>query len=118
MGTKGQTDMAKVVSSSEAKARFGSMLKLARDKHEQVIIEVHGEPEAVLISYSEYQVYEELKERNRRREALEALQALRDEVTANTQDLTEEEAYRLAGVSEGIAKQLIEKDQETLPETL
>ncbi len=109
--------MAKIISSTEAKARFGSILKLARDKHEQVIIEVHGEPEAVLISYREYQVYEQLKEMNRRREALAALQTLRDEVTANSQDLTEEEAYRLAGISGGIAKQLIEKDQATSPET-
>ncbi len=110
--------MAKVVSSTEAKARFGSMLKLARDKHEQVIIEVHGEPEAVLISYDEYQLLKGLKEQNRRREALEALQALRDEVTTQMSELTEEEAYKLAGISEGIAKKLIEKDQETYPTTL
>lgn len=80
--------MAKTVSASEAKSRFGSMLKQA--KQEEVIIEVHGEPEAVLISYKDYQQYEGLKELNRRQEALKALRALRDEVTANTQDLTEE----------------------------
>jgi len=97
-----------VVSASEAKSRFGSMLKQA--KQEQVIIEVHGEPEAVLISYTEYQQYEELKELKRRREALEALKALRDEVVAHTQDLTEEEAYKLAGISERSAQKLIAED--------
>jgi len=110
MNSKGQIDMTKVFSSTEVKARFGTILKLAKD--EQVIIEVHGEPEAVLISYSEYQLFEELRESNRRREALKALQEFRGEVTAGIQDLTEEEVYRLAGISEVIAKGIIEKDKE------
>ncbi|MEZ4862063.1 MAG: type II toxin-antitoxin system Phd/YefM family antitoxin [Caldilineaceae bacterium] len=106
--------MTKIVSASEAKSRFGSVLKQAQQ--EEIIIKVHGEPEAVLISYKEYQQYEGLKEMNRRRETLEALQALRDEALANTQDLSEEEVYRLAGVSEATAKKLIVQDNKIFPE--
>ncbi len=102
--------MAKIVSASEAKSRFGSMLKQAQQ--EQVIIEVHGEPEAVLISYEEYQLTEALKEQNRRREAWEAFQSLGKEIAANSPDLTEEEAYELAGISEEIAQEIIQKDKE------
>jgi prevent-host-death family protein len=116
MNDKGQEKMAKVVSSTEAKARLGSMLKWARDNQDNVIIEVHGEPEAVLISYAEYQFLEKLKEMHRRQEALSALRALRDEVTANTLELSDHEVYKLAGVSEGIAQKLIAQDHPTLPE--
>ena len=102
--------MTKIVSASEAKSRFGSMLKQAQQ--EQVIIEVNGEPEAVLISYDEYKLVEGLKEQNRRRVALEAFQSLRSEVAARMPDLTDEEAYKLAGISDSIAKEIIEKDKE------
>lgn len=106
--------MTKIVSASEAKSRFGSMLKQAQQ--EQVIIEVHGEPEAVLISYDEYKLMEELKEQNRRQKAWEAFENLRKEVATRMPDLTDEEAYKLAGVSDEIAKELIEKDKELLSE--
>ena len=101
--------MAKVVSASEAKSRFGFMLKQA--KQEQVIIEVHGAPEAVLISYHDYQLFEGFKEQNRRREAWEAFKSLRDEVSAQTLELTEQEAYELAGISEEVAKEIIQEDK-------
>jgi prevent-host-death family protein len=110
MNTKGQAQMAMIVTASEAKLRFGSMLKQAQQ--EQVIIKVHGEPEAVLISYEEYQLTEALKEQNRRRKALEAFQSVRKEVAARMPDLTDEEAYKLAGVSDSIATEIIEKDRE------
>ncbi len=108
--------MTKVVSSTEAKARFGLMLKQA--KQEQVIIEIHGEPEAVLISYSDYQLFEGFKEQNRRREAWEAFKSLRDDVAAQTPELTEEEAYALAGISEEIAKEIIQTDKEAFSKKL
>jgi len=102
--------MAKIISASEAKSRFGSMLKQVQQ--EQVIIKVHGEPEAVLISYNEYKLVEGLKEQNRRRKAWEAFQAVGREVAVKFPDLTEEELYKLAGVSDSIAQEIIEKDKE------
>jgi len=108
--------MAKVVSSTEAKARLGSMLKWARDHQDNVVIEVHGQPEAVLIPYVEYQFLEKLKEMHRRQEALSALRALRNEMMANTPALSEEEVYKLAGVSAGIAQKLIEQDNQIVLE--
>lgn len=106
--------MTKVISASVAKSRFGSMLKQV--KHEQIIIEVHGEPEAVVISYEEFQQYEQLKEQNRRQKAWEAFKALSDTVALRSPELTETEAYELAGVSDEIANELIEKDKELSPE--
>jgi prevent-host-death family protein len=100
------------VSSTEAKSRLGAMLKWTKENQDEVIIRVHGEPEGVLISYEEYQKFEELRMRERKREVLEILRQLREEVRANTSELSKEEAYRLAGISESIAKKIIENDKE------
>jgi prevent-host-death family protein len=112
MNKRGAETMTRVVSSSEAKARLGLMMKWARENQDQVIIEVHGQPGAVLISYAEYQQLEKLKEQNRRKEALVALQALREEVAANTAKWSEKEAYQEAGVSPRIAQKLIDHDHQ------
>lgn len=100
--------MQKIVSSTEAKSRFGTLLKWI--KEHEVIIRVHGEPEAVLISYEDYRQIEELRERERRRIALETLRKLREEVTAQV-DLSQEEAYVIAGMSPGVARRIVEYDQ-------
>jgi prevent-host-death family protein len=104
--------MPKIVSSSEAKSRFGSMLRWTKENKDEVVIQVHGEPEGVLMSYEEYQKVEVLRKRARKREALEALKELRREVRSRTPDLTEEEAYKLSGFSEEAASRLVEKDRE------
>ena len=108
--------MATIVSASEAKSRFGSMLKQAQQ--EQVIIKVHGEPEAVLISFTEYKLLEGLKEQNRRREAWAAFQSLSKKIASRSPDLTEKEAYELAGISADIAEELIQNDAELSSATL
>ncbi len=101
--------MPKSVTATEAKSRFGTLLKWVKEK--EVIIRVHGEPEAVLISYEDYRQLEEMRERERRRVALEALRQLREEVAAQV-DLPQEEAYMMAGMSEEVARRIVEQDRQ------
>lgn len=60
------------------------------------MIESHGKPTAVLISYEVYRELREARDQQRRQEAMNALWRLRDEVRARNQDLTEKEADAIA----------------------
>ncbi len=61
-----------------------------------MIVESHGEPRAVIISFDEYEKLQGLREQQRRREALDKLRQLKAEVSSRNQDLTEAQAYELA----------------------
>ena len=72
--------MLKSVSSSEAKSRFGELLKWTTENQDKVIVKLYGEPTAVIISYAEYEELERLRKQEQKRKVLEALDRLRDEV--------------------------------------
>lgn len=103
--------MPKTVSSSEAKARFGELLKWTAESKDKVIVKLYGEPTAVIISYAEYTEVEKLRKREQKRKALDALNALRDEARRQNPDLSDEEAYRLAGFSEEVIQETLETDK-------
>jgi prevent-host-death family protein len=84
------------VSATEAKNRLGTIIGRVSRGEDDVVIENHGKPTAVLISYELYRELREAQDRLRRREAMDALWRLRDEVRARNQDLTEEEADAIA----------------------
>lgn len=86
----------KTVSATEAKNRLGAFLGEVSRGEDEVIIENHGKPTAVLLSYEVYRELREAQDRQRRRDAMEAIWRLRDEVRARNQDLTEEEADAIA----------------------
>lgn len=86
----------KTVSATEAKNRLGAFLREVSRGENDVIIESHGKPTAVLLSYETYRQFRELQDRQRRRDAMEALRQLRAEVRARNLDLTEEEADAIA----------------------
>ena len=86
----------KTVSATEAKNRLGTFLGEVSRGETEVIIENHGKPTAVLLSYEAYRQLRELQDRQRRREAMDALRQLRAEVRARNLDLTEEEADAIA----------------------
>ncbi len=86
----------KTVSATEAKNRLGTFIGEVARGGDDVVIENHGKPTAVLISYEVYRDLREVQDRQRRREAMDALWRLRDEVQARNQDLTEEEADAIA----------------------
>ena len=104
--------MSKTMSSTEAKVRFGALLKWVNESHDAVIIKRNGQPVAAILSYAEYEEVEKLRKREQKRKALEALDALRDEVRLQNPDLTAEEAYRAAGFSEEVIQETLQADAE------
>ena len=88
--------MPKTVSASEAKTNFGTVVDWAVQQKDEVIIQSHGEPKAVLISFTEFQKLAKLREQERRRQALAEMERLRMEVSARNQDLSEEEGDAFA----------------------
>jgi prevent-host-death family protein len=91
--------MPKTVSASEAKNKLGAVLSWVRDNQDEVIIESHGEPAVVVMSFAEYEKVKTLKEQERRKQALQKLRGLREQVRANenNQDIiSEEQALEIA----------------------
>jgi PHD/YefM family antitoxin component YafN of YafNO toxin-antitoxin module len=66
------------------------------DEGDEVIVERQGRPQVVILSFAEYEKVQELRERQRRQDALEQLRRLRDEISAQTQDLTPEQIEEIA----------------------
>jgi len=88
--------MPKTVSATEAKVQFGSIVDWAVAEQDDVIVESHGQPRAVIISFEEYKRVLALRERVRREEVLGRLRDLREEVRARSANLSEEQAAALA----------------------
>jgi prevent-host-death family protein len=104
--------MARTVSSSEAQNNFGAMLQWAEENSEGVVIERRGKPTAAIISYEEYQAMLQFKEQERKRKAFERMEKIRKQIARRNQDMTEEEAYRLAGFSEEVIQEILASDPE------
>lgn len=81
--------MPKTVSAHEAKNRLGSLFGYVSDHDDEVIVESHGKPRAVIMSIPAYKEVQALRERKRRTDALERLRQLHGRVAARNQDLTE-----------------------------
>ena len=88
--------MPKVVSSNEAKQRWGAILGYVSEKGDEVIVESHGKPKAVVLSIAAYEEVQALREQKRRAEALDRLRALQERQAERNTDLSEEDAMALA----------------------
>jgi prevent-host-death family protein len=88
--------MPKTVSANEAKNRLGSLLRYVSQERDEVIVESHGKPKAVIMSVAAYEEMQTLREQKRRTEALEQLRRVQQRVAARNQDLTEEESIEFA----------------------
>ena len=88
--------MTKAVSANEAKNRLGSLLGYVSDQDDEVIVESHGKPKAVIMSIAAYEEVQALREQKRRADALQELRELRTEVREQNQELTEDEANAIA----------------------
>lgn len=71
--------MATMIPLNEVKARFSEMVGRARDHHEDIIISVHGEPAAVLMSMYEYESLKETLDILSDPEAMASLRAAEEE---------------------------------------
>lgn len=99
--------MSRTVSSSEAQNNFGAMVRWAKEHDGGVIVERRGKPEAALISYEEYQTMLQLQEEERKRQAFARMEKVRQQIAARNQDLTDAEAYRLAGFSQEVIDEIV-----------
>ncbi len=89
--------MAKAVSTTEAKNKLTALIAWVRDNQDEVIVESHGEPRAVIMSFEAYEKLQVVREQQRRRDALDTLRQLKAEVRARNQDIeTEEQALAIA----------------------
>jgi prevent-host-death family protein len=88
--------MPKTVTASEAKNKLGSIVGWVIESGDEVIVESHGQPRAVIMSFQEYEKLRALKEQQRRQDALAQLEHLRQQVGARNRDLTEAQALALA----------------------
>lgn len=102
--------MPKTVSSTEAQNNFGAVLQWAEQEKDEVIIEKRGKPSAVVMPYTAYEQVIALRKEEKKRKAVEALRAVRQRVQTNTQGLTAEKAYRLAGFGEAVIKETLTSD--------
>jgi prevent-host-death family protein len=80
---RGLPPMPKTVSSSEAKSKFGEIVKWSTENKDEVIVKLYGEPAVVMMPYSEYEQFENLHKRKEIRKAHNSLMAYRTEVIAN-----------------------------------
>ena len=88
--------MPKTVSSNEAKNRLGSLLGYVNEQDDEVIVESHGKPKAVIMSISAYEEVQALREQKRRVDALTELHHLQERVAARNHDLSEDAAIKIA----------------------
>ncbi len=90
--------MPTTVSANEAQTRLDALLGDVDDRGDEVIVERHGRPTAVLMSYAAYAELRALRELDDRRrdEALAQLLALEESIAAQNHDITEEEAIAFA----------------------
>jgi prevent-host-death family protein len=103
--------MPRVITATEAKNRLGAYLRAAADDNEDIVIEVHGRPQAVLVPYDAYRSIMEERDRKRRHEAVDRLIALANRVRARNEDLSEERANAIAQEIRDLAiESVIERD--------
>ena len=88
--------MPKTISVSEAKNRLSAMLSWAEENQDEIIVESHGQPKAVILSFSEYELFLALREQARRQAVLRRLETLAALNRARNADLSDDEAQQLA----------------------
>jgi prevent-host-death family protein len=86
----------KTVTAKDAQNNFGSLTRWVLENQGRLVVENRGKPAVVIISPQEDKENRRMREMQRRREALERLRQLRARVRAQNEDLTEEQADRLA----------------------
>lgn len=84
------------VSISEAKARLSRFVEQTAEEDEQIVIESHGNPKAVLIPYRDYAQFLAWQETRRRQQALDELQALKRQIQARNADISTQDGEDLA----------------------
>ncbi len=100
--------MPKAISSNEAKQRWGSLLGYVSDQGDEVIVESHGKPKAVVISIAAYEEFQSLRDRQRRADALERLRGLHERLATRNQDATAEEEEGAIAFADRLSHELVD----------
>lgn len=87
--------MPRIITATEAKTHMGAILDWTVEHEDEVIIQAHGQPKAVLISFAAYQKNRNQQEIMRRQAALARLEALAQRQEARNPDLGQTEAEAL-----------------------
>lgn len=81
--------MTRVVRSTDLRRKAREILDWVRTRGEEVVIQTYGSPQAVIISYEEYQNYKQLRAAaEQRRAAVERLSRIAEEVSRRTARLS------------------------------
>ncbi len=88
--------MPKTVSTYEAQNTLSALIGWVREHRDEVIVENHGKPAAVLVAFDEYEDLRALKEQQRRKVVLEKMRHLQIAVSARNTDLNQDEIDALA----------------------
>ncbi len=86
----------RTISSNDAKQNWGSVIGSVSAGEDEVIVESHGKPKVVVISFEEYKSVQELREKQRRAEALAELDAISKRIGDRNKDLSEEQIEELS----------------------
>src|SRR5688572_22245673 len=103
--------MQRSITIDEAQKDLGKVVLWATEHNEGVILEKSGKAEAVLMPFDQYAELVRLRKKEARRKTQEVLEALSREASERNQDITIEEAYRLAGFSEEVIRETLEYDR-------
>lgn len=90
-----KTPRVRTVSANEAKQRWGAMMK-AVTEGEDVIVESHGKPKAVVISPEAFEELRRARVRQRREEASQLLREIEATYDGRNDDLSDEEIEKIA----------------------
>ncbi|MGI8403903.1 MAG: type II toxin-antitoxin system Phd/YefM family antitoxin [Thermomicrobiales bacterium] len=86
----------RTVSSNDAKQNWGSVIGSVSAGEDEVIVESHGKPKVVVISFEEYKSVQELREKQRRAALLERFRALSERIGNRNNDLTDQQIDELS----------------------
>ncbi|MBI2427044.1 MAG: type II toxin-antitoxin system Phd/YefM family antitoxin [Candidatus Kerfeldbacteria bacterium] len=96
----------RVFTASEAKRRFGAVIDAADQKNTEVIVESHGRPKVVIVSFNTYAALLSLAEQSQREESLHRLRSIRKEVQKKSPHLSH---YKIKSIIDEVSRETIRR---------
>jgi len=113
-----EREMAKTVSSTEAKVNLGSIMDWAVENQDNVVVESRGKPRVVIVPFEAFEEYKRFREQARREAAFKRLAEIAQEVQAKNEDLSPEAADELAEeITREAVNHLVAKGKVTFQES-
>jgi prevent-host-death family protein len=100
-------EMETDIAATQARIRFGEVMRRAAEKHERFLVQKDGVPQVVILSVDDYQSMKEAA-RGRAARAMEHARMVREKIRGRLGD-------RLMPVPEEVLKETREERDDTLP---